>query len=109
LPGGKDVIAEGRDICTVVFPYADVKIYLDATLEERVRRRHKENQEKGIDMTYEETLKNITERDYNDTHKEVGSLMMTDESIYIDSTNLTIEEVAETIINIVNEKRNGKE
>jgi len=108
LAEGKDIIAEGRDICTVVFPDADVKIYLDADIDERANRRFKENQEKGIEMTYEEVLKNITDRDYNDTHKEVGSLMITDESIYIDSSSLTIEEVAEKIIDIVNEKRNKK-
>ena len=59
-------------------------------------------------MTYDEVLKNVTDRDYNDTHKEIGSLVMTDESIYIDSTNLTIEQVAEKIIDIVERKRNEK-
>ena len=62
---GKDVIMEGRDICTVVFPTADVKIYLDADVEERARRRYKQNQEKGIDMSYEEVLENIKQRDKN--------------------------------------------
>ena len=56
---GKDVIMEGRDIGTYVFPNADVKIYLDADVEERAKRRFKENQEKGIDSSYEEILENI--------------------------------------------------
>ena len=102
LAGDNDVILEGRDITTVVFPNANYKFYLDATLEERAQRRFKQNKEKGIDMTYEEIYENIKARDYNDMHKEVGSLTRTDEQVYIDSTDLTIEEVAEIIINIVN-------
>lgn len=102
LAGDNDVILEGRDITTVVFPNANYKFYLDATLEERANRRFKQNMEKGIDMSYEEIYENIKARDYNDMHKEVGSLTRTDEQIYIDSTNLTIDEVAEIIINIVN-------
>ena len=67
---GKDVIMEGRDICTVIFPTADVKIYLDADAKERAKRRFKQNQEKGIDMSYEEVLENIKARDKNDMEKE---------------------------------------
>ena len=89
---GKDVVMEGRDITTVVFPEAEYKFYLDASVEVRAERRYKENLEKGIDTSYEEVLKSIQERDYNDMHKKVGSLMRTDEQIYIDSTNLTIDE-----------------
>ncbi len=102
LAGDNDVILEGRDITTVVFPNANYKFYLDATLEERAQRRFKQNKEKGIDMTYEEIYENIKARDYNDMHKEVGSLTRTNEQFYIDSTDLTIEEVAKIIINIVN-------
>ena len=92
---GKNVVMEGRDITTVVFPKAKYKFYLDASIEVRAERRYKENKEKGIDMTYEEVYENIKARDYNDMHKEVGSLMRTDEQIYIDSSNLTVsEEVA---------------
>ena len=61
---GKDVIMEGRDICTYVFPNADVKIYLDASEEERAKRRLLEMQEKKIDITYEEVLDNIRKRDW---------------------------------------------
>ena len=69
---GKDVIMEGRDIGTYVFPNADVKIYLDADVEERAKRRFKENQEKGIDSSYEEILENIKLRDENDKNKEIA-------------------------------------
>lgn len=108
LAEGKDVIMEGRDICTYVFPNADVKIYLDASLEERAKRRFKENQEKNIDMTYEEVLENISKRDYNDMHKEIGSLEKTTESIVIDTSNLSIDEVVKKIINIIKEKKEIK-
>lgn len=95
------VIMEGRDITTVVFPNADYKFYLDAKLEERARRRYKENLEKGIESSYDEILDNINKRDYNDMHKEVGSLMRTEEQFYIDSTDLTIDEVVEKIKKII--------
>ena len=99
---GKNVIMEGRDITTVVFPNADYKFYLDASVEERARRRFKQNEEMGINTSMEEIIENIKMRDYNDMHKPVGSLMRTDEQIYIDSTNMTIDEVVDFIINEVN-------
>lgn len=101
---GLNVIMEGRDITTVVFPNANFKFYLDASSEERAKRRFIQNQESGINMSLEEIKENIEKRDYNDMHKEVGSLMRTEEQIYIDSTNLKIEEVAELMINIIKEK-----
>lgn len=102
---GKDVIMEGRDIGTVVFPDANVKIYLDASSEERAKRRVKQNQEKGIETSYEEVLKNIIDRDRRDSTREVAPLKRAKDSIYIDSTNMKIEEVVEEIIKIVEEKR----
>ena len=101
LGNSNNVVMEGRDITTVVFPNADYKFYLDATLEERVNRRYKEYQEKNVDMSYDEIYENIKSRDYNDSHKEVGSLTRTDDQIYIDSTNLTIDEVVEKFIEVI--------
>lgn len=98
---GNNVVMEGRDITTVVFPNAPYKFYLDASLESRVQRRFEENTQKGIDMTYEEIYENIQKRDYNDMHKEVGALQRTDDQVYIDTTNLTIEEEVEIIGNII--------
>ena len=69
--------------------------------EERVIRRVKQNKEKNIDMSYEEIYENIKSRDYNDMHKEVGSLMRTDEQIYIDTTNMSIKEVSDIIVGVV--------
>lgn len=101
LAKGKNVIVEGRDIGTVVFPNADVKIYLDASEEIRAKRRYEENVQNGIDMTYEEVLENVKMRDYNDMHKKFGALKKADDAIVIDSSNLTVEEVVEKVIKII--------
>ena len=98
---GKNVIMEGRDIGTVVFPNADVKIYLDATPEERARRRVLQNQEKGIKTSYEEVLEKIEERDKRDSTREIAPLKRAEDAIYVDSTNLNIEQVVEKIIEII--------
>lgn len=100
-----DVIMEGRDITTVVFPNANVKIYLDASVEERAKRRFKENQEKGIDMTYEEVLEAIKTRDYNDMHKPVGALKIAEDAIVIDTTHLTIGQVKGKVKDVILDKR----
>lgn len=105
LAEGKNIIMEGRDICTYVFPNADVKIYLDATEEERAKRRYKEMQEKNINMSYEEVRENIKQRDETDKHKEIGSLKIAPDSIIVDTTNLNIDEVVRKILTIINEKR----
>lgn len=105
LAKGKDVIMEGRDITTYVFPNADVKIYLDADEDERARRRYKENIEKEIEMTFEEVLENIRLRDKNDKEKEIGALKIAEDAVYVDTTNLTIEEVAKRVKEIIEEKR----
>ena len=103
LANGKNVIVEGRDIGTVVFPNADIKIYLDASEEIRAKRRYEENKQNGIDTTYEEVLENVKMRDYNDMHKKVGALKKADDAIVVDSTNLTIDEVVEKIKDIIKE------
>ncbi len=103
---GQDVIMEGRDITTVVFPNADVKIYLDATLSQRATRRYKEYQEKGINLTYEEVLKTIEKRDYDDSHRKIGALKIAPDATVIDTTNMTIQEVKQSIKQIILEKKN---
>lgn len=108
LAENKDVIMEGRDICTYVFPNADVKIYLDASLEERTNRRYKENLEKNINTSYEEVFDNIKKRDENDKNKEVGALKLDKDSIYLDTTTFSIQEVVDKIIDIINKKRENK-
>lgn len=102
---GKNVIMEGRDIGTVVFPNADVKIYLDATAEERARRRVLQNQEKGIESSYEEVLEGIKDRDKRDSTRKIAPLKKAEDAIYMDSTKLNVEQVVEKIIEIIEETR----
>lgn len=101
---GQNIVMEGRDICTVVFPNADIRIYLDASVEERAKRRLLQNKENGIDTSYEEILKKIKERDYNDSNRKVAPLKYVEGETYVDTTHMTIEEVTEKIINIIKEK-----
>ena len=98
---GKNVIMEGRDIGTTVFPNANVKIFLDASSEERAKRRQKQNEEKGIKSSYEEVLKNIIDRDKRDSSRAIAPLKKAEDAIYVDTTNMTIEEVVEEIIKII--------
>lgn len=100
-----DIIMEGRDIGTNVFPNADVKIYLDASAEERANRRLKQNAEEGIPSNYEEILENIKFRDNNDKTSKVAPLKQAKDAIYVDTTNMTIAEVVEEIVGIIKEKR----
>ena len=102
---GKDIIMEGRDIGTYVFPTADVKIYLDADLEERARRRFQQNKEKGINMSYVEVLENIKKRDENDKSKELGALKVAHDAEVIDSTSKSINQVVREISEIIRKKR----
>lgn len=102
---GKDVIMEGRDIGTTVFPDAQVKIFLTATAEERARRRVEQNKEKGIETTYEEALANVKARDKMDSERKQAPLKQAEDAICIDSTQMTISEVAREIIKIIEQKR----
>lgn len=100
----KGYIVDGRDICEVVLPDAEVKIFLTASAEDRAQRRLLQNQEKGIDGDYETILEDIKKRDYQDSHRENSPLRKTDDAILIDSSNLSIDEVVEIIMKMVNEK-----
>ena len=102
---GKDVIMEGRDIGTVIFPNADVKIYLDADEEERVRRRFKQNEEKGIKMTMDEVRESIRKRDENDKNKEMGALKQAEDAVYVNTTGKSIPEVEKELSKIILDKK----
>lgn len=104
LAEGKNVIMEGRDIGTVVFPNADLKIYLDASDDVRAKRRYKENQEKGIEGSFEEILEAIRKRDEMDKNKKVGALKIADDAIVVDTSKLTIDEVVQKVRNLIVEK-----
>ncbi|MFI3210744.1 MAG: (d)CMP kinase [Peptostreptococcaceae bacterium] len=96
-----DVILDGRDIGSYVFPNADYKFFLVATSEERGRRRHKEMIEKGYDITLEEIINDIEKRDEIDSNREFAPLKKADDAILIDTTGKTIEDVVLNLINTI--------
>lgn len=93
-----DVIMDGRDIGTVVLPNADVKIFLTASVECRAKRRFDELVAKGENPDFDKIAKDIEERDYRDSHREISPLKQADDAILVDSSEMTIDEVVETII-----------
>jgi len=88
----KNIVMEGRDITTVVFPDADLKIYLTADVQERARRRYEELKATHVNITYEEVLESIKARDENDMKKEMGALKIASDAMILDNTNLSIED-----------------
>ena len=93
ISNNKDVILDGRDVGTVIFPNAQAKIFLIASPEERARRRYNEFLEKKTEITYDEVLKSIKERDHIDSTRDESPFVKADDAIELDSTNLTIEDV----------------
>jgi cytidylate kinase len=104
------VVMEGRDIGTVVFPDADVKVFLDASLEERVRRRLAESRAKGVEISTSVLTAQMKERDERDSTRADAPLAQAPDAAYLDSTNLTEEEVTEAIMKMVRARvTNGRE
>ena len=104
IASNKGYIVDGRDICEVVLPDAEVKVFLTASAEDRAQRRLLQNKKKGIDGDYETILEDIKKRDYQDSHRENSPLHKTDDATEIDSSDLSIEEVVERVMELVNEK-----
>lgn len=100
------VVLEGRDVGTVIFPNAEAKFFLDASLEERGKRRYKELAAKGMDVTLEQTIEDVRKRDDNDSSREIAPLKKADDAVVVDSTGLGIEEVVGKMTVVVNEKVN---
>lgn len=98
LAARENVVMDGRDIGTNILPNADTKIYLTASVDTRANRRFLELQEKGVDCNLEEIARDIEERDYRDIHREIAPLRQAEDAVYVDSSNLSIEEVVETIL-----------
>ncbi len=98
------VVAEGRDIGTVVFPRAEVKIYLEASARERARRRYQELESQGKKVTLEETLEEMIERDRRDQERDISPLRKAEDAIVIDSTSLEVESVVQSILQAVKKK-----
>lgn len=88
----KGIVMDGRDIGTVVFPKAELKLFLTATPEKRATRRYKELLDKGEDVSYEEVLRNVEQRDYIDTHREISPLKKAEDAIIIDNSDMGLEE-----------------
>ncbi len=97
----RDTVLDGRDIGTFVLPNAEHKIYLTASVEERALRRYNELRAKGEDCTLEKIAEDIATRDYNDSHRALAPLKKADDAVEIDSTYMTIEEVAQKIISVI--------
>ena len=99
-----NVIMDGRDIGTVVLPDAQVKIFLTASPEARAGRRYKELIEKGMDVNYEDILKDVIARDYNDSHRETAPLKPAEGCVTVDTTELDFEQSVAKIISVIKEK-----
>ena len=98
------VVMDGRDIGSYVLPDAKVKIFQIASPEIRAQRRFDENKEKGIEVSYEDVLAEVKKRDYIDSHRDFDPLMAAEDSIYLDTSNMNIDEVVAKILEIVKEK-----
>lgn len=94
----EDIIIDGRDTTTAVFPDADLKVYLTASFEERVRRRYEEYKSIGKDVTLEDVIENIKYRDNSDDTRAEGRLYIADDAVVIDSTNMNTDEVVDIIL-----------
>ncbi len=101
---GKDkgIVMDGRDIGTVVFPHAELKIFVTASAEVRAQRRYDELLQKGMPARYDDILKNVQERDYIDSHREVSPLRKAEDAIELDNSNLTIDEQQQWLLQQVN-------
>ncbi|WP_111659304.1 (d)CMP kinase [Olleya aquimaris] len=100
---GKDkgVVMDGRDIGTVVFPYAELKIFMTASAEKRATRRYNELIERGDNVQYEDVLRNVQERDYIDSHREDSPLVKAEDAIEIDNSDLSLEEQFDKVLGLV--------
>ena len=103
------LVADGRDMGTVVFPDADLKIFLTADAEERARRRYKERVERGENADFDEILKYVNERDLYDMNREIAPLRPAPGCVILDSTKMTIEEVTDVIVSLARELGAGQE
>lgn len=102
-----DVLMDGRDIGTRILPDAQVKIFLTASVQARAQRRFKEMQEKGIPCTLEEIQSDIEERDYRDMHRDTAPLVQAEDAVLVDTSDMTIDEVTQEIVRLVEQKRSG--
>jgi cytidylate kinase len=95
------IVAEGRDMGTVIFPDADIKFFLDATLEERIQRRYMELSVKNNDTDYQEVERDLVRRDKQDRERQIAPLMPSEDAVIIDSTSIAVSEVVERMISFI--------
>jgi CMP/dCMP kinase len=93
----QNIVVEGRDMTTVVFPGADVKIYLDASVDERAQRRYLQLTEKGMPITMKDAITDVKERDFRDSNRELAPLTKAVDAVRIDTTNMSVEDVVELV------------
>lgn len=99
----KGIVMDGRDIGTVVFPEAELKIFMTASAETRAKRRYKELTDRGHELSYDDVLENVTTRDHIDSTREDSPLVKAEDAIEIDNSDLTIEEQLDTIVGLAEE------
>ncbi len=104
MAASQDVIMDGRDIGTNILPDAELKIYLTASVEERARRRYQEMVQKGAECSIEEIRKDIADRDYRDMHRETAPLRQAEDAVYLDTSDMTLDEVVAEITRLAKEK-----
>ena len=105
MSGDKGIVMDGRDIGTVVFPDADLKIFLTASPETRAKRRYKEMYDEGRDITYESVLKNVSERDLMDTTRKDSPLVKAEDAIEIDNSHMNVQQTFDTALEWVHKVR----
>ena len=101
---GKGIVMDGRDIGTVVFPDAELKLFMTASADKRAKRRYKELLDKGYDVNYKEILENVEKRDYIDSHREDSPLIQAADAIYFDNSNMGLENQFERIISLAKQR-----
>ncbi len=107
LAAENDCLMDGRDIGTVVLPNAQLKVFLTASPEERARRRWNQLKEAGTEADYDEILKDVNQRDYQDTHREIAPLKQAEDAVLLDTTHMAFEEVVAELLRLTEERRHG--
>jgi cytidylate kinase len=107
--GGRDTVLEGRDIGTVVFPNAELKVFLTASPQERARRRAIDMVDRGVDMSVDEVLTDLMRRDSYDSNREASPLTQAHDAVVLDTTGLSIEQVVDRIAGLVAQRRTARE
>jgi len=102
-----NIIMDGRDVGTVILPDATVKIFLTASAESRAKRRYAEHVQRGEECSFESILKDIEERDYNDSHRAIAPLKMADDAVLLDNSDIDLQQTADKVLEIINSAIEG--